>query len=478
VLSFLGAVAGARLVEEAVCRRSTDGSAWWAEVALSWQETADYVWAAGGTPFLRTGGRWLAVPIAQSAPAGRRQETLDPGAWTSVELADLVAGIVLRPAPLPVVETVSAVLPGPLARWVLGRALAVGLQAAVIPAQRRPLQGNSPETGVLLVRLRAARGTIPGSLLHAATRLPGGIVGYPAGSTGGNLLIDVRHRAPMREAQLAAMIPEGETWVLGPPDVGHWRLRLVGQEIDGATLLQAPALPALTPPLGDSAALPAPVPVQLVARPGGTGRVDAVLVDNDDLARLRAYLPGRPAAEVAFLLPGQGHHLLTAPGGLPGVVPFGIPLTRIGPGGLYVEVGHDFYPPLPDGARQQAFGLEGSRAVAVVQGGAYQFDPRRLVPAWSLWLGAAPEVRNGLSPDGEALLMCISEKIRREEAAQIAPERPAPRQPDPSKRPRLLAEAQRLELAGKLVEAAELLEGAGELVRAARLYEEAASQMR
>jgi hypothetical protein len=275
------------------------------------------------------------------------------------------------------------------------------------------------------------------------------------------------------------MIPGREVWLLGAPDVGHWRLRLRGEETDGATLLAVDALPTATAavPAAGPAHLPEPLVVGLVPRPATSHRVDAVLVDDGQLDWLRAYLSARPAGEVAFLLPGPGWHLLTAPGGLAGEVPFGIPLARIGPGGLYLELGVAFDPPLPEGARRQAFQAEAGTVVAVTQQGCYRFDRDRMVPAWSLWLGKPPEVRGGLSAAGAQLLAGISDAIRRLEAQRTSAQPASPTRVAPGDRPRLLEEAAAAELDGNLELAARLLESAGELARAGRLYEQAAGAL-
>lgn len=184
------------------------------------------------------------------------------------------------------------------------------------------------------------------------------------------------------------MVPAGETWVLGAPDVGAWRLELAGEAVDGADLLQAPEMPVAGLPDGDGGGtirLPAPIPVRPVPRPGGPARVDGVLLDASELGWVRPFLAGRPAGEKAFLVLGGERALLVAPGGLPGLLPFGVPLVRVGPGGLYLEMGLDFTPPLPIDARRRVFDLDDGQVVAVTTDGAFRFsnDHRwRRTPAW------------------------------------------------------------------------------------------------
>jgi hypothetical protein len=277
------------------------------------------------------------------------------------------------------------------------------------------------------------------------------------------------------------MIPDRETWVLGPPDVGHWRLVQTSAEIDGESLVELPQVaPAPAPVLGP-VKMPEPIPVSFVNRPGGNQRTDAVLLDESELHWVRPFLAGRPSGEVAFLLPGQGVCLLTAPGGLPELVPFGTPLARIGPGGLYLELGLDFYPPLPEGAREEAFRLEKGTIVAVSgTGAAFRFDLKQMVPAWTLWVGKAPEVKGGLDPLGEGLLHAISEQLRAAQAqAAKPPPKPGPsaEKSPPVSRSELRTQAMQEEAAGNLEAAAILMERAGDLGAAGQLYERAAARL-
>jgi hypothetical protein len=374
------------------------------------------------------------------------------------------------------------VVPGPLGRWVLRRAAGLGLGVGVVPATRRPLRGKGAESGALLLRLRAAAGNISPALVRTLTELPYTAVGEPpinVTGAGGGLVIDVRCRPPLAAPMLAALVDDGETWVLGPPDVGYWRLRPAGDEVDGAALLESPAVTVADVPPAPPARLPAPVAVRLVER-RGDHRTDAVLLDDTELGWVRAVLMGRPVGEPTFVIPGDGAHLLLAPGGLPSAVPFGLPLVRVGPGGLYLEQGRDFYPPLPEAARRERFGLGEGAAVVVTARGAYRFAVDRLTPAWSLWVGAAPEVREGLGGPGERLLGRIAEEIRRIEAeqARLSEQQGKPRARRSADQGRLLIEAQRAELAGDLLEAARLLEEAGYHGPAGRLYERAAAGLR
>jgi hypothetical protein len=472
-LAFLGAIHGARLADEAHCRFDNEGHMWWAAVPVPWEQAAGYVWTAGGVPFARLDGQWFPI-----APGGAEPmpvaATFDPHAWPAIDPGSMLARVTARlQLPVPT-DTVDVMLPGQLARWVLRRALDFGLETSVTSAERRPLHGEGPAGTVMVVRLRNPRGNLPGTFLFAASRLPGVVVGRPVPGEHGQLIVEFRHRFPLADVLLASLVAAGETWVIGSPDVAPCRLQLSGDATDGAGFVVPPEPPAIDlPPISPVTAIPKQ-PLRLTARPDYSGRVDAVLVDDGQLGWLRDYLAARPAGEMAFLLLGPGRHLLTAPGGLAAAVPFGVPLVRVEPGGLYVESGFGFSPPLPEGARRAAFGLDVTSAVAVTQEGAYRFAIDKMIPAWTLWLGEAPVVRSGLSREAEDILAVVGHEIRKAEAENAAPQPNQGRGPIAGNRQQLLIDAQRAELAGNLVRAAELLEAAGELARAGRLYERAA----
>jgi hypothetical protein len=476
VLAFLGSALGTAVSDEAAVRRAPNGD-WWGEVDASFDTIASLIWTTGGQPFARNGNRWVAATSSgERSVSGEGYEVSAVAKWPVVELASLLAETNLLPGRYRGTHALDVVVPGSLGRWILRRSTALGLRVGLVPALRRPLSGAGGEAGILLLRLRAEHDhPIPAAFVHSLTQLPYLIVGEPIEADGRSVLVDIRHRLPLAPTIVQNMVPVGETWVLGPPDAGYWRLRSAGAEIDGSALMQAPSLHIIDAPADATLKLPEAIPVQLVTRPGSGSRVDAVLLDAAELHWLRLFLMGRPTGEVSFLLPGQDVYLLAAPGGLPAALPFGVPLARVGPGGLYLELGIDFYPPLPDGARQARFALTDESAVAVTRKGAYRFDTAQMLPAWALWVGAAPAVQGDLSKNAEQLLMTISALIRQAEAKQIAPPQPAYQPIDRKERARLLEQAQRAELAGNLLRAAELLERAGYPGPAGRLYERAAA---
>jgi hypothetical protein len=407
---------------------------------------------------------------------------MDVSRWEQAGLDRLLAVAPLRPGRYTPAPAVDVVAPGMLARWIVKRAVGLGLSVGLVPVERRPISGEDRPSGATLVRLRSPQGAVPPSLVRSIAELPYTIVAPAPADEPRGLLVDVRQSLPSPPQVLTSMVAEGEIWAIGADDVGRWRLRPTGQEIDASGLLDALPLAIAPAPETPAVASTAPIPVRLIPRRGGPGRVDAVLLDEAELDWLRRYLATRPAGELAFLLPGDGRHFLTAPGGLPAEMPFGTPMVHVGPGGLYLELGRDFDPPLPDGARQSRFALAPDSVVAVTESQAWRFRIADLVPAWTLWVGEPLPIRAGLSDGGQKLLARVGDAYRRAdlEAAQRQHDRgpTAARPLDREQRARKLEEAQRAELAGDLIGAAELLEQAGYPGQAGRLYERAASTRR
>ena len=149
-------------------------------------------------------------------------------------------------------------------------------------------------------------------------------------------------------------------------------------------------------------------------------------------------------------------------------------MRRIGPGGLYLEAGHELDPPVPFTARQELFGLNRDSIVVLGRDGAWRLALSDMVPAWRLWLGQAPVPAGGISERGRQLLTAL---------APAAPVPAAPSGPvrDQGRagqldRGQLLIEAEQLEQRGELAGAARRLEEVGELYRAAVLYQRAARE--
>lgn len=474
VLAFLGSVFGTRLSETAAVRRTPEGT-WWAEIAINRDRITTLIWTAGGRPYARHNRYWVPLSLSgELPPKGAAREKLDVNSWSIVKLSELLAAASLPPNRYQGATVLEVIAPGSLGRWILRRATALGLEVTLTPALRQPLHNKSQKgSGVLLMRLESnGQHPIPAALVHRLTSLPYTIVAAPSVDTDRQrILVDVRQRLSLASSLIEPMIPQDEIWVLGTADVGNWQLQVTGNQVDGSLLLDAPELPQAQSPQLSAAQPPKSIPVQLVKRPSPGKQVDAVLLDDKELSWLRTLLMGRPIGEMAFILPGAGYHLLTAPGGLPSQIPLGVPLVCIGPGAIYLELGMDFYPPLPDAARHQRFHLNDHSAVAVAHQQTYRFDTAQIIPAWTLWVGEVPTVKQGLSATGKKLLKSISQDLRQQEGKKgigsIFKGKAVKRVEGVG----LLEQAQQAELKGDLVKAAALLEKGGYTGQAGRLYE-------
>jgi hypothetical protein len=508
-LAFLGGIGGAGLASEARAWRGPGGR-WWADVPVPWQRAASLVESAGGEPYAGQGNRWVALSRTGGGPekVARRarpregelvlysrsgSERLDASQWQEVALEDMLVAAPLRPAPMPALSEVLVVAPGLLARTLLERAAGLGFTTELAPATRTPLDGSGPASSALFMRIRwERRPTAPRAFLSALTRLPYVAVGRPAGAPrdperGIGLVLDIRYRLPLANSLVSALVPDGEAWFLGGPDIGHFRLDISGELRDGGSFLSVPrpAQEAPAPPPSNTDPLPPPLLVRLVPRTPLPGIPEAVLVDDTELGWTRSFLAGRGLGDEVLLALGPGAHLLMAPGGLLGSLPFGTPLRRIGPGALLMEEGQDFSPRLPESARAAAFRCDPGQVVAIVRGtepGGFRvlrFQLANATPAWTLWLGVAPEIAEGVKGKEAERLLALAKQIAPPQSMMdrlkgaMGKDRT---RPAGASRDQLLREAMQAELSGQLQRAAELLEQAGDLVAAGRMYERAATQ--
>ena len=475
LLAFVGMLAGTGFRHEVVCRRCPDKT-WWIEFELPRDQIVHLICTAGGQPFVYDNDQWH--PLTLTGEYATQADIADPAVGDLIELADLLMETTLHPKHAGQLTTVHVVVLPALNRWVLRRALALGIQVDIVSALRNPLRGENPASGVLLLRLQAKQGTVPQSLLQAIAALPYTTVAQALGPSDERLLVDIHYRLPLAENLLGAMIPTDETWLLGAPDIGHWRLKLQGDAVDGFTLLEAPTLPMTEMPTISKAQLPSPLPVQIISDTGASRRIDAVLLDDTELRWLQTFLASQPLSETVFLLPGLDKHLLTAPGGLPSQIPFGFPLTHLNPGGLFLETGLNFYPALPETARQHTFGLGDGQVVVLMKDEAYRFNTDNLIPAWTLWVGKPPMIKEGLGAESQKILAKMAKDLPEIKAKsgllsffeKGANKKPKDRTHD------LLKEAELAELNGDFVHAAQLMERAGEMNAAGRLYEREALQ--
>ena len=241
-----------------------------------------------------------------------------------------------------------------------------------------------------------------------------------------------------------------------------------GQPPSAERLTEAdPIKPSAAPAHPIASVTEPPAPVTLVPRRLSVGVVDAVLVPERDLERFKQFVLGRPLAEDGLLIPGDGCFLVTESAGLRSMLPFGLPLRLVGPGGLYLAHRYALSPPLPPTARASLFNVRPGQFVAVGPDGTYRFAAENARWVWSLWLPRTrPQFAAGISARGRAIL-------ERTDALQAGspPPTAAVTGADPTERARLRREAILLEQEGRTQRAAELLEEAGQYARAASLYE-------
>ncbi len=518
-LAFWAAAAGAGLARDARARRGPDGR-YWVEVAAPSGHVLALAAAAGG------------APLAEPARAELLART-----WSAVNVHHLLAASALRPAPLRAEPEVMAFVPAPLARWVLDRALARSLDVHLAPATWHPVDRDQPGHAGVWMRIRGPggpagsghtrashaepRSPVPAAWLRAIADLPGVIIARPThdGALGDpRLCVNIHYRTPVPEPLLARLLTAEqrppaeqrlaaeqrptteqrppadtrETFLLAGPDIGPGWIAPGGDWVPGSTLVVAPAVPVIPAPAAGEACLPAPVPVRLVRAPAPALQrlPDAVLVDEQELGWLRTYLMALPLGERVYVVPGMYRTLVIAAAESAAGLPLGAPLVRVGPGALYLEQGLTFAPPLPEPARAAAFAATDDEAVAITAEGAWRFRLRALVPAWTLWVGPGPRLRDAHDEHLGSLRKLGDAFSRAAQTARTSDPRSVSRfklPPDiqpvsgaplgPRERARLRDEAAADLLRGEVVSAAEKLERAGDPAAAARLYERAARQL-
>lgn len=390
-----------------------------------------------------------------------------------------IEDLIMIPAPYRGVKALKVVAPGSLGRWILERTTALGLMVTVQRAERIALPDDSEaHSGLWVFDLCSEHESpISRTLVRSLSHLPYVVVAQVLDIDSVQFWIDANHRLPLSSIRLSSETPENEMVVLGPPDIGSFRLHLLDDPIEAGALMQNPTPSIVEVPRQPKPQPIQPIPCKLVPRPHAGQRIDAVLLDEMERQWLRPFLMSRPTDEASYVLPGNGCTLLTAPGGLPMEVPFGTPLVRIGPGGLYLELGLDFFPPLPVGARQTHFQVGGDAVVAVVREATYRFNRHDLRASWTLWIKTPPAVQKELPAKSAQMLAHLSQAIRDAEAAAKMQPMPQPQKlVSRTEQLALLEQAQQAELAGDLIQAAECLEQAGHPGPAGRLYEQAARQ--
>ncbi|MDC3957552.1 hypothetical protein [Polyangium jinanense] len=501
-LAFLGALGGARLAARAVCRRGPQGRIW-VEVAAPPEKAATLARLAGGRAFtglvagageeptLGAPRAWVAMlPDGKPMPprillpqgssrtvlvTGRDVERLERTLWTHAPLSALLESTSLRAERARARSEIVAVVPPELARWVVGRCLALGLVVALAPAERRELAEEGEGAGVVWMRVHAPKGVVPASWISRLADLPGVVVAYAAGGDA-RLFVDARCDAPAWAPFFASFLDRDEVWVLGAVDVGHASLRLLGEMVPGGSLVTLPDRAAAPIEMGRAAArLPEPIRVELV-HDGRATRIDGVLLDADELAWARQWLVRLPAGDAVYLAFGEDRHLLLAADETASRVPFGIALSRIGPGAIYVEQGLGFFPAMPSEARRRAFGPKEGELVVVTRGGSFVFRIDSLSPAWSAWIAEPPPMH--AEPFGQATKKLAEIERQARADGERAAARKLPVEFDVQDgdidEAKIREQAARALAGGSLARAAQLYERIGDLRAAAQLYERAA----
>lgn len=461
-LAFAGATAG-----EDRCRVSQADGSVWMDLGTS-GAAAELAVALGGT----------IVPLAGPD---------DLSALEPVPLLWLASTLMPAAPPRPLPE-IAVVTTGRMADPIIRRWQRTQAEVTISQLSLEPLGPHTPpRTGpAVLVRVTSRDRLLPQQAIAALTDLPHTVVCRVTD----RLLIDVRFALPADDRRLVAEIPVGESWLVSGRDFGMWRVVGRSPEVVPPARL-AFAIPSWAG-LPEQAVPDQAVPDQRVPDQGGTalaagalvrvvpatqpdGRADAVLLDDLELDRLRRFLTMSPLAETAFIFPGPGRHLLTEPAGLLTAVPFGVPVCRIGPEGLYLEAGHELDPPVPLTARRELFQLDRDSIVVLCHDGASRLGLSGMVPVWRLWLGDAPEAAGGISERGQQLLagLAPAERVPAGSASQATE---VARSGSALDRGQLLIKAEQLEQRGELAGAARRLEDAGELYRAAVLYQRAARE--
>ncbi|MPY58420.1 hypothetical protein [Streptomyces spongiae] len=487
------------------CFRGPEQHDWWVVVELSLEAVREMTSASGGRVYVEADGAfvrdrgWGRAPAADNLPG----QAVPLSALVAVTPLDLMRAAGLRTvAPAPLREAV-LLMPGPRVSAVIRRALDIGLTTryrtvGLAPLFRspengvrspgngeRPGDGPSPDQETIVtheVRLTAAdESPVPASLVAALERDPYTLVCRRGGEF---LLVQHRRSAPLADRRLEELAG-GDVWLLADSVHGCARVRPLGDFCDGAALVTLSEDHALTnatqdPTGGREAALPPePTPLTLVRDRTPHAAVDAVLLDTGDRDLLPALLAGRPLADSALLTAGRDRHLLTAPGGVLEQLPVGDPLYCLGPGNLFLPLGHRTQPLLPPTARTRLFPADPGTAVVLLADRTLVFDLTRRRPVWDLWAGPLPEVDVQLPGEAEDGLAAVADLVT-----------PPPARPSPERRrvldgvlrrdrslPRTWRdEAYDAELAGELEHAADIHLRHRNPREAARLLERAAQQ--
>jgi FtsH ternary system domain X7 len=507
-LVFAGQLPASQPLGALPCFRGGPGDGWWIQADLTIDTAREMASITSGDIYLSFGDGLTRDRGWGSPGQGLAVKASD---LRSVPLLDLVRAAGLHPGPPRPLPGAVLLLPGYLVAGVARRALDLQLDVTYRPVMLEPLfePGRPVRSGYELCLRAAHEATVPAFLIAALARDPFILVCRRAADT---LLVRYQMTAPLADRALASLTGDA-TWVLADAAYGCTQLRALGEPQDGASLVHQGSDHRLTD-VGTEAdwaeqnAAPAGLaaPELTLVRAEMSGMpVDAALLDDADLECLPALLAGEPLAESAMLIRGRDRHLVTAAGGLLEQLPVGEPLYCLGPGSLYVPLGHRLQPRLPAAARRKMFPADASSAIVLMPHAALRFDLETRVPVWELWLGTPPPVDYQVDESALADLEAVEREVtginpaaRELGLVQSGPGQPQRRAPgrEPTV-PRPVSERDRVarlgvaasgapltwrdkayaaELAEDYVTAAELHTQHGEPLRAARLYERAAER--
>lgn len=374
----------------------------WARAQAELDIARELAEAARGTLFVEVAPGRLAEdrgwgdPPAADVFAASGMSIVGTGTLEVVSLARLVRAAGLQQVRERPATAAHVLLPGALMESVLRRALDMRLDVVHRPVRMRPLftePGEVPADTVFIeMRLSAPEGNeVPSALLAALSREPRLALLRSAGDDG-RLLVQYGMAAPLPDALLAGLI-QGSAWVLANPQFGSHLLEPAGTFIDSASCvrladgyqLQSPPMP----PSDDGPVLPTLRVVRM--RTYGRG-IDAVLLTGADLEAVALLFEGHPLSESAQLIRGRDRHLLVAAGGFLDQLPVGDSLYRLGPGPLYLPLGHGTRPQLPSSARRTLFTPDEKTIVVLLPAVMLKFDASVREPVWRLWAGPLPEL--------------------------------------------------------------------------------------
>ena len=482
---------------------------WWVMASIPLNLGRELIELAGGHGYVRHADRLVPDPGWGPAPrpAGPAGIPLDELGERPVLDLIKAAGMYARRATAR--EQVTALVPTKRAPPLLRRALDLRLNTTFRPVRLRPLfapetasGGQQPEQapGTLVEVRRAGTGVggqrtryVPETLIDA---LAGDREVLLCREVSARLLIQYNRHSPLTDRQLDALVT-GDAWVLADPPHGCWSLTPLAEFAPAGSLIRLGRSHQLGPGKeswpdhGLTTPFPDPAELKIVPALDHNDPIDALLLDDADLASLPLLLQGHPLAEFASVVRGRNRHLLVAPGGILERMPLGEYLACVGPGPIYLAHGWRTEPRLPAVVWRQLISVVPGWALVLEPARTMVFDLSLRRPVWELWAGELPPFDPQLPDDATELLARMEEQLRA--AARRGPGQPgdggtgkrpagmrgvldrltggrarSPRQPDWRER------ADQAELAGELLLAARLHEQNGEPERAGRLYERAA----